>query len=187
MAGLSHVGVVAGLLLLGRRHFGRPIAGLSAAACYLVLPYTRIELVDSGQVLPAALVVWALVWHRRPCWPGLAIGLAAGWMPACVGLLPLWVGFYRGGTRLPVRPGAPGRRGGLRASSATASRRSADGPGRWAPAASPRPACCPALEPPASGSIWSGIDPAYRLPVLIAYLLFVAVDLVWPLGRTSAS
>ena len=32
----------------------------------------------------------------RPAVAGLAIGLAAGWMPATIGLIPLWAGFYRG-------------------------------------------------------------------------------------------
>ena len=96
LAGLSHVGVVVSLVLVGRRQFGRPLAGISAASCYAILPYTRIEVVDSGQIFPAALIVAALGWHRVPAVAGALIGLAAGWMPACVGLLPLWSGFYRG-------------------------------------------------------------------------------------------
>ena len=31
----------------------------------------------------------------------------------------------------------------------------------------------PGAEPPATGSFWLGIDPSYRLPVLIAYLALV--------------
>src|SRR6185312_9468206 len=65
------------------------------ATCYLILPYTRIALVDSGQLVPAALIVGALVCYTRPLAAGALIGLASGWMPACLGLVPLWGGFYR--------------------------------------------------------------------------------------------
>ncbi len=96
LACLAHLGLVAGLIVVGWRHFGRPIDGLSVASCYLLLPYTRIALVDCGQVIPAALIVMALAVHTRPRLAGGLIGLAAGWMPACLGLVPLWGGFYRG-------------------------------------------------------------------------------------------
>src|SRR5262249_4119053 len=90
LAFLSHLGLVAGLLLVGWKHFEQPIAGWAMATCYLILPYTRIAVVDCGQLLPAALVVMAVVFYQRPVIAGLLIGFAAGWMPACLGLILLW-------------------------------------------------------------------------------------------------
>jgi hypothetical protein len=182
LAGVSHIGVVLGLLFLGRTHFGRPIAGLSAAALYLVLPYTRIEVVDSGQVFPAALIVSALLCYTRPAPAGALIGLASGWMPACVGLIPLWFGFYRGRHALRFA----GASLGVAASCVLA--------GRYIPVVAPwaeamgarglaQAGLVPGLEPSASGSLWSGLDPVYRLPVLVAYLSLVVVVSIWPLRK----
>ena len=96
LALLAHSGLVTGLVLIGCKHFERPITGLSMAACYLVLPYTRMAVVDSGQLISAALIILAVFWHPRPSLSGALIGLAAGWIPACLGLIALWAGFYRG-------------------------------------------------------------------------------------------
>ena len=96
LASLAHIALVLGLLGIGWRHFERPMTGMAMAACYLFLPYTRMALVDSGQLIPAALIIAAVFWHRRPAVAGALIGLAAGWIPACLGLIALWCGFYRG-------------------------------------------------------------------------------------------
>ena len=141
LASLAHVGLVLGLLAIGWRHFERPLTGMAMAACYLLLPYTRMALVDSGQLIPAALIVAAVFWHLRPAVAGALIGLAAGWIPACLGLIALWCGFYRGrgavrfiAVALAVVIGC--------ASWATGCRAWENGPAPWAPAASPRSACC---------------------------------------------
>jgi hypothetical protein len=49
VAVLAHLGLVAGLLGVGWKHFERPIAGMAVATCYLILPYTRLALVDAGR------------------------------------------------------------------------------------------------------------------------------------------
>ncbi|MEW4570508.1 hypothetical protein AB1L88_21820 [Tautonia sp. JC769] len=182
LAGLSHIGVVLGLWMLGRTHFGQPIAGLSAAALYLVMPYTRIEVVDSGQVFPAALIVAALVWYEMPARAGALIGLAAGWMPASVGLIPLWLGFYRG--RHAARFAASSLAVAI---GCVLSGRNVPVLSRWAEAMGARglaqAGLVPGQETPTSGSLWSGLDPAYRLPVLVAYLSLVIVVSIWPLRK----
>ncbi len=94
LASLAHLGLVLGLLGIGWRHFDRPLTGMAMAACYLLLPYTRMALVDSAQLIPSALIVAAVFWHLRPALAGALIGLAAGWMPACLGLIALWCGFF---------------------------------------------------------------------------------------------
>jgi hypothetical protein len=179
LAGLSHLALVSCLIVVGWRHFDRPISGLAVATCYLIAPYTRIAVVDSGQLVPAALTVGALALYTRPACAGALIGLAAGWMPACLGLIPLWIGFYRG-------------RGALRFAAAglivvaTCGLLAAAIPGLavWGRAMGARSLAeaglWPGVEAPLTGSFWSGIDPSYRLPVLIAYLAMALVSAFWP-------
>lgn len=179
LASLAHLLLVTCLIIVGWRHFDRPIAGMAVATCYLISPYMRIALVDSGQVVPAALIVAALAFYKRASLAGIFIGLAAGWMPACLGLVPLWAGFYRGrgklrfaavGLGIVISCGAvaeliPGLSGWARVLGA----RSLAEAGLW-----------PGVEPPHSGSFWSGIDASYRLPVLVAYLSLVLITMLWP-------
>jgi hypothetical protein len=179
LAGLSHLGLVAVLLVIGWRHFERPIAGLAMATCYLLCPYTRIAVVDSGQLVPAALIVAALAVYPRPATAGALVGLASGWMPACLGLIPLWAGFYRGrgvwrftACSLAVVVGCGLIAWEIPVLSA------------WARALGARTLAeaglLPHLEVHLAGSFWLGIDPSYRLPVLIAYLTLVLTTAFWP-------
>jgi hypothetical protein len=179
LASLGHLGLVAALIVVGWRHFERPIAGLAVSTCYLLSPYTRIALVDSGQVVPAALIVAALAVYTRPRIAGALIGMAAGWMPACLGLVPLWAGFYRG-------------RGALRFSAVClvvvilcgVLGTGIPGLAVWSRALGARSlseaGLLPGVDPPQSGSFWSGIDASYRLPVLVAYLALVLITTLWP-------
>jgi hypothetical protein len=182
LASLAHLGLVAALIAVGWWHFDRPIAGLAMATCYLILPYTRIALVDSGQLVPAALIVTAVAFFNRPALAGALIGLASGWMPACLGLIALWAGFYRsrGGLRF-VAVGLTvvavcGALGWLVPDLAI-----------WARALGARSLAeaglLPNIEAPTTGSFWSGIDVSYRLPVLIAYLFLVAITTCWPMEK----
>lgn len=179
LACMAQVGLVVGLLIVGWRHFERPIAGLSVATCYLLLPYSRFALADSGQLVPAALIVAAIVAHRKPIVAGVLIGLTAAWMPASVGLVPLWAGFYRGrgwlrfalvalgvlGTCVLVAKLFPAAEGWAVALGA----RTMSEAGLW-----------PTVDAPPVGSFWSGVDAGYRLPVWIAYLALVAWTTFWP-------
>jgi hypothetical protein len=179
LASLSHLGLVAALIVVGWRIFERPLAGLAVATCYLISPYTRIALVDSGQVLPAALVVTALTVYSRPPLAGALIGLAAGWMPACLGLVPLWAGFYRG------RGAARFLAVGLAVvAGCGALAWAVPGLPVWARALGARSLAeaglLPNAESPPSGSFWAGIDASYRMPVLILYLALVVVTTFWP-------
>ena len=182
LASLAHLGLVAGLIVVGWRQFDRPIAGLSMATCYLILPYSRIALVDGGQILPAALIVAAVACYTRPTLAGGLIGLAAGWMPACLGLLSLWAGFYR-------------RRGAFRflavalgvASTCALLAWLVPDLAIWSRALGARTLAeaglLPQIEARPTGSFWSGIDVAYRLPVLSGYFALVVVTTIWPLEK----
>lgn len=185
LAVLAHLGLVAGLMLIGWKHFERPISGLAMATCYLLLPYTRMAVVDSGQLISAALIVLAVFWNLRPSVTGALIGLAAGWIPACLGLIALWAGYYRG-------------RGMFRFLIVACSVAlvcallgvSIPDVGRWARALGARSMAevglFPWFEPKPSGSLWAGIDSAFRLPVLIGYVALVIVTMLWP-ARKSVS
>jgi hypothetical protein len=183
LAVLSHLGIVVGLYWIGWRHFEQRTAGLAAATCYLLLPYTRIAVVDSGQLFASALIVSALVVYHRPLVTGFLIGLATGWMPACLGLVPLWASFHRQS------------RGAWRFLAASVGFLTSawllaglvPGIGGWAHALLARTTAEAGLNPllevaPPGNSFWSGIDPVFRLPVLIAYAAFVVFSTVWP-GR----
>lgn len=182
LASLAHLGIVAALIAVGWWHFDRPITGMAMATCYLISPYTRIALVDSGQLLPSALIVTAVVFYQRPAVAGALIGLAAGWMPCCLGLVALWTGFYwgRGAWRflgvsvsLAVACGGLAARfPGLAAWCRALGARSLTQIGMW-----------PGLPAPETGSFWSGIDVNFRLPVLILYLALVILISLWPVGK----
>jgi hypothetical protein len=94
MAILSHLLVVFGITLIGWRHFDNLRTGIAAATLYLMLPYTAQMTGRVEHVLPAALLVWAVLAYRRPLLSGILIGLAIGAVYYPVFLLPLWVGFY---------------------------------------------------------------------------------------------
>jgi hypothetical protein len=182
LASLAHLGLVAGLIVVGWKHFDRWITGLAMASCYLLLPYTRIALVDSGQLIPAALIVAALAVYTRPMITGALIGLAGGWMPACLGLVPLWAGFYRG-------HGAPRFLGAGLSVLLTCAALAWQFPDLavWSRALGARSlletGLWPGVEAPASGSFWVGMDAGYRLPVLILYLALVMMTTVWPADK----
>lgn len=183
LACVAQVGLIVGLIAVGWHHFERPIAGLSVATCYLLLPYSRFALADSGQLVPAALIVAAIVFYRKPMIAGPLIGLTAAWMPASIGLLPLWTGFYRGrgwlrfalislgvfGACVLVARLLPPMNSWFVALGA----RTMTDAGLW-----------PTVDAPRSGSFWSGIDPSYRLPVWIAYLALVAFTTFWPAEKS---
>ena len=153
LASLAHLGLVAGLLVVGWRHFGRPLIGLGIATCYLLMPYTRIALVDSGQLVPAALIVAALAAYTRPAWAGAAIGLAAGWMPGCLALLPLWIGFYWRRGALPFAATALGVVAACGALGYSSDGAADWARGRWRPGPWRRSACCrTSTSPQSSGS-----------------------------------
>jgi hypothetical protein len=182
LASIAHVGLVVGLLVMGCRHFERPISGLAVATCYLISPYTRIALVDSGQLVAAALIVTALVFYNLPALAGVLIGLAAGWIPACMGLLPLWAGFYwrRGWWRFVTA-------GLLVVMVCMAVARFAPDLSTWCRHLGARTlteaGLWPGAESPSAGSFWSRIDPSFRLPVVIVYLALVIITTIWPGGK----
>jgi hypothetical protein len=105
---LSHLAVMLGIVLIGHWHFNNLKMGIGAAVLYLMLPYTAQMTGRVPHVLPAALLVWAIVCYRRPVWAGAFIGLAVGVIYYPLFLLPLWTSFYlrRGAMRFVAGVGA---------------------------------------------------------------------------------
>jgi hypothetical protein len=177
---LAHAAVILGLIFIGTRHFGEFQAGLAMAALYLLLPCTAYDVGKFSHVLPSALIVWAFAAYRRPMLAGSLMGLACGTLFFPVFLLPLWVAFYgrRGSLRFVMALGIVGAV--LLASLALTSANTSS------------------FVAQTIGSIdwgrlffrgevqgfWSLYDPAYRIPVVVAYLLLLVVLTIWPRQKT---
>ena len=94
MAIVSHLAVVAALVTIGYWHFENLRMGIGAATIYLMLPYTAQMTGHVDHVLPAALLLWAIVLYRRPSLAGIFLGLAISVFYYPLFLLPLWISFY---------------------------------------------------------------------------------------------
>jgi hypothetical protein len=179
LAGLAHLAIVVILYLVGSRIYERPISGLAMAAGYLLAPYTRIAVVDSGQLVPAALVAGAVLGYRRPVVVGILLGLASCVIPIVGGLLPLWAGFYfrRGAWKLLVAAG-------LTLAICNGVAELWHPFSEWAHALGVRGLADAGLlgfaDAPRGGSFWTGIDPVFRLPLLILQGVLILVTAIWP-------
>lgn len=94
MAILSQIAIIAGLVIVGSRHFGSFPMGVGMATIFLMLPYTAQFAGDSMHLLPGALLIWAIACYRIPLLAGVLVGLAAGVCYYPFFLLPLWISFY---------------------------------------------------------------------------------------------
>jgi hypothetical protein len=176
MATLSHFAVVFGIVVVGYRHFDNFRMGVGAATLYLMLPCTALMTGRVDHVLPAALLLWAVVSYRRPLSAGIFIGLATGVVYYPIFLLPLWLSFYwqRGIWRFL---------GGLSATLAlmilSLAFVSADFAQFQANVQKMFGLWLPVRE--GLGGIWGlGWDPVYRLPVLAAFVAISGSLAIWP-------
>jgi len=181
--GICHLAVVVALILIGVRHFQDASAGLAAATLYLLLPYIAFFVTQIHHVWPTALLLWAIVCYRRPVVAGALVGAAAGslFFPAVT--LPVWLGFYwkRGARRffgaVVVTAGVSliltlillwwdGRLG-----VAWQTLRQPD----WLP-----------WRVSHAEGFWTGLHAAYRIPVFVVYVFFVAATAFWPSPKNLA-
>jgi len=90
---LSHLAIVLGMIAIGYWHFENLKTGIGAATLYLILPYTAQMGGRVDHAFPAAMLIWAIVFYRRPLVSGTILGFSA-----CIYyplfLLPLWLSFY---------------------------------------------------------------------------------------------
>ncbi|MBA4064496.1 MAG: hypothetical protein C0501_12430 [Isosphaera sp.] len=176
---VCHAAVVVGLLMIGVRHFQDRVAGIGMGTLYLLVPYTAFDVGRQlHHVWPTAFTVWAVYFYRRPGAAGWLLGLAAGTSLFPLVLFPLWVGFY-------ARRGA-GRFAGSFVSALVASVLATaavlwwDGrPGFGLSAALNLPGWQPWGVATAE-SLWTGVRAAYRLPVFVLFVAFLAGVTVWP-------
>lgn len=91
---LCHLAVLLGIMAIGYWHFGNTRTGMGMATLYLLMPYTAQMTGRIDHVLPAALLVWAVLAYRRPLTAGMLLGLATSLVYYPLFLLPLWVSFY---------------------------------------------------------------------------------------------
>jgi hypothetical protein len=185
---LCHLAIVIALVFIGWRHFQDAHAGVAAATFYLLLPYTAYHVEQVHHVLPTALLLWAIASYRRPCLAGLWLGLAAGTGYFPVFLFPAWISFYwgrgaarfagsfllTGGLCLAVIGGILWAEGDL-ALRIQSTLSLSD----W------QPWIQPSLE---TTGFWTGVRWAwaYRMPVFVAYVAFVATTLFWPRPKNLA-
>ena len=192
-----HLAVVAGLILIGWRHFQDVHAGMAAATFYLLLPYTHLLM--PGRVpnvgrwdhtWPTALMIWAVLAYRRPTVAGCLLGLAAGSVFFPVVTFPTWFSFYwrRGSRRFGL---AFALSAGLCLAMVSGLLLAEKESLRGLQSAWSLSGWLPWKQPPANTvAVWQGPDWsihwAYRLPVFLVYATFLLATLLWPSPKNLA-
>lgn len=176
-----HAAIVAGLVMIGVRHFQDAATGVGLGTLYLLVPYTAYHVAQFHLVWPAAFVTWAVFAYRRPAVSGWLLGLAAGSTFVPLLLYPLWAGFYarRGVGRFSAWFfAALGLSLGI-----TAAVLWWDG---WLASAVPWAGVSDWLpwRRATSESLWTGVHGAYRLPIFVLFVAFVAAVTIWPSPKT---
>lgn len=180
MAIISHLCVVAGVLVVGYWHFDNIKLGIGAATLYLMLPYTAQMTGYVDHVLPAALLMWALVFYRRPALAGALIGLAMGAVYYPLFLLPLWISFYwqRGVLRFVL-----GLLGALLVMAVSLAFVSEDFSSFAAKLQQMFGLFLPNMDAEKLRGVWEkpyGLDPVYRLPLIVLSVVISSWLAVWP-------
>ena len=180
---LAHLAVVLGIICVGHWHFNNVKMGLGPATIYLMLPSAAITPGQLAHVLPAALLVWAIVCYRYPLLSGVLVGTAIGTIYYPLFLLPLWVSFYwRGGWRSFLL-------GTLMASSGMALVAGWITSGEQ-PLLEMLQQMYGIMRPRMDGlsGIWDlGWDPIYRLPVLFAFAALSITFALWPAQKNMGT
>lgn len=91
---LIQIGIVAGMIFIGHCHFGNIKTGIAAAFFYLQLLYVVQFPSSLNHIVPACLIVLAILFYRRPVVSGLLIGVAGSLVFYPFFLIPLWASFY---------------------------------------------------------------------------------------------
>lgn len=180
LAILSHLAVVAGMVVIGYRHFDNIKTGIAAAVLYLLLPYTAAMTGHVEHVLPAAYLVWAIVFYRRPMLSGIFIGLAMGTVYYPVFLLPLWISFYWHRGLLRFCLGVAASLAAAVAVVAVIRRRSLGD--FWTDLQQMFGLASPSMDKDLLEGFWGfdGIHPEYRLPLLALCIALSGSMALWP-------
>jgi hypothetical protein len=91
---LANMTIVGGIIAIGGFHFHNLKTGIGVAVFCILLPYASQMCGRLDHVLPAAMLILAILLYRNPILAGLSIGAAAGLVYFPFFLLPLWMSFY---------------------------------------------------------------------------------------------
>ncbi|MDO5554619.1 MAG: hypothetical protein Q4G68_12750 [Planctomycetia bacterium] len=86
--------IVLTLVLIGHCHFGNIKTGVAAAMFYLLLPYASQITGALDHIVPALLLLLAVLLYRRPMLSGIMLGMAGSLVFYPFFLIPLWASFY---------------------------------------------------------------------------------------------
>lgn len=176
MAILTQIAIIAGLIYVGKVHFGSFQMGAGMATIFLILPYTAQYSGDSMHLLPGALLIWAIACYQKPIVAGILVGLAAGVCYYPLFLLPLWISFYwlRGRRRFTLAA-----LGAIVVVVSTLAFTSADLAGFLAQVKSIFGFIIPRHD--GLGGIWAlGWNSWFRLPFLAAFVVLCVSYIFWP-------
>jgi hypothetical protein len=176
-----HIAVIVALVLIGAIHFRSTTLGMASACMYVTLPYTGFHVGQVHHVFPAVFILWGILTYRFPILTGLLLGISAGSCFFPLLLFPLWFGFYRG--RGAGRFAFGFIFGTLASLAVTALLLWSAGQFREYLTIALNLSDWQAWRRPRTESIWTGSHWAYRLPVFIAYMAFVALTIFWPAAR----
>lgn len=180
MAIISHLAVVIALVIVGLWHFDNIKLGIGAAALYLMLPYTAQMTGHVDHVLPSALMLWAIVFYRRPAIAGIFVGLSVGVVYYPIFLLPLWISFYwqRGVFRFLA-----GLLGAVAITAISLAFVSEDMASFWSKIRQMFGLFMPNMDADQLRGIWGrsfGWDPIWRLPCIALSICLSALFALWP-------
>ena len=182
MAMLSHMMIVLGMIVIGHRHYDNISAGIASAGLYLLMPYTALWTGSVQHALPASLLVWSVVFYRRPLLAGMMIGLASGTIYYPAFLLPLWCSFYwqRGVKRFLT---------GVVLMIVVLVLTMAFTATSWEEFLAHLQQMFGIRLPPTSdlGGIWHTWSPFYRYSILVAFVALSISFFVWPTQKNLAS
>ena len=179
----AQLAIVIGIVLIGNRHFGNLRAGVGCATLYLLLPYTAQMTGRVDHAVPAALLLWAVLSYRRPLIAGSFLGLACGLVYYPLFLLPLWFSFYwqRGARSFTI--------GVFTMLALLVVCLSLDD---TASLAEHLQRMFGLLNPNKDASelrgFWAlGLDPIWRLPVIVAFVILCVFFAIWPAQKSLAT
>jgi len=179
---IAHLLILTGLVIVGAKHFGSLPIGVGMATLYLLTPLTAIDIAKIDQLLPGALLLWAVVFHRHPRIAGALLGVACTFVFP-IFLVPLWLGFY--GTKGALRC-LFGMlvAGGLIALLFAVSGTARDFTDAWASSVVWRPEQLG--WPGQTMSFWTETTQFYRLPIFVLFMFVVLAVPFWPVQKNLA-
>ncbi|MCA8986834.1 MAG: hypothetical protein KDA78_04300, partial [Planctomycetaceae bacterium] len=178
LAMLAHLAIVSGLYWIGRSLFKDAAQGTAMATLYLLIPATSYVVGEVNQVLPCAFLVWAFACYAYPFWAGILMGCACGSMFFPVFILPVWASFF--GWKRSLRFFA----GVILVGALLAGSIALITPDAYAFTQQTihridfRVLSFDGA--PNQQGFWTGVHPAYRVPVIVAFLLLVISLTIWP-------